>query len=67
MQMYLKVGVRVEYKNGCNEIETGVITEMATRSSIGYTTHRLVIRPDGKGGLVYKNLGPKGDWVRGIP
>lgn len=65
--MYLKVGTRVEYKNRRDEIETGVIARMKARSSIGYTTFALVIRPDRGERLVYKYLGPKGDWVKAIP
>ena len=56
MSKYIEIGSHVEYEERGVK-KTGVITGWQTRSSIGYTTHKLTIKPDDGGRTVTKITG----------
>jgi hypothetical protein len=58
MSDYIEEGSHVEYEDR-DKKKTGVVTSMKCRSSIGYTTWELKIRPDDGGRQVTKIIGTR--------
>jgi len=65
---YIRVGSRVLYrKDRYNDKEPpaeGTVVDIKARTSIGFTSHVIVIKPsDGKGVVTRTTGGRYGDWV----